>query len=88
VIDNDTRTVADVVGATWCGLLELPAASDSDDFFGLGGSSLLAVRLVEAVEAELGIKFPIEVLFLDGTFGAVVAACESACATAGTGTSR
>jgi hypothetical protein len=80
VTNIDTRAIPDIVGATWCELLEIPTPSEEDDFFGLGGSSLLAVRFIEEIEAKLHISFPIDVLFLEGTYGAILTACVVACA--------
>lgn len=48
--------------ALWCDLLKLDALSITDNFFNLGGHSLLAVRLIAAIETELGQKFPLSSL--------------------------
>jgi acyl carrier protein len=70
-----TRTVT----AAWSDLLGVPG-SPEDDFFALGGDSMLALTLMERIESELGIEFPLEVLFVEGTLGALVAACVGAAA--------
>jgi acyl carrier protein len=67
-----------LLASKWCLLLDVEKAESADDFFELGGNSMTAVRLSAAIEMELGIEFPLETLFLDGTFGALVAACVSA----------
>lgn len=59
---------------TWCELLGLAKAEPDQDFFGLGGDSLVALELIERVEAASGWVIPVEVLFADGTFGALLAA--------------
>jgi acyl carrier protein len=74
-------TVADTVLAEWCALLEVDRAADDDEFFSLGGNSLLALTLATRIEERLDIRFPLEALFFDGTFGAVVGACVAARAT-------
>jgi amino acid adenylation domain-containing protein len=40
----------------WRTLLEVDAVGPESDFFGLGGNSLLALRLVNRVEAEFGVQ--------------------------------
>jgi acyl carrier protein len=48
----------------------------ADNFFDVGGDSLSAVELAEAVECEFGIRFPFEALFTSPSFAAVIAECE------------
>lgn len=69
--------VAEVVTEEWCGVLGLDAvpAGREEDFFAVGGNSLMAVTMIEKVERRLGIEFPIDAMFLEGTLSAVVAAC-------------
>jgi acyl carrier protein len=76
------ESIEESLRAEWCELLEVEGASDDDEFFNLGGNSMLAVALVERVEKRTGIEFPLDVLFLDGTFGALLSACRSLDATA------
>ena len=66
--------VATVVDEEWRLALDLSTAAD-DDFFSLGGNSVTAVRMAQRIEQRLGITFPLEVLFLDGTRPAVTRAC-------------
>jgi acyl carrier protein len=68
--------VSDVLAREWCNVLGVDAVREEDDFFTLGGNSLLAVTLVERVEEQLGIEFPLESMFIGGTFGAVLSACQ------------
>lgn len=47
----------------WQALLHTERIGIQDNFFDLGGHSLLAVRLFAQIEQELGVRFPITVLF-------------------------
>lgn len=49
-------TIEDRVAAIWRGLLQLPDVAPSDDFFDLGGHSLLTLRLVMQLEDEFGVE--------------------------------
>jgi amino acid adenylation domain-containing protein len=62
------------IAAIFESLLGVPVASVNDDFFDLGGHSLMAVKLMMSIERELGIRMPLSSLFQ----GASVA--ELACA--------
>src|SRR5439155_1693401 len=44
-------------------VLRLPAVGIDDDFFELGGQSLLAVRLISRVRAVLGVEWSVRDLF-------------------------
>jgi thioesterase domain-containing protein len=54
----------------WQGLLNVPSPSVHDDFFQLGGTSLLAVRLLKAIETETGRQLPLASLLRHGTIAA------------------
>lgn len=47
----------------WKDLLGLEKISTQDNFFNLGGDSLLAIRMVHALHKEFGLLVPIEVVF-------------------------
>ncbi|MET7426146.1 phosphopantetheine-binding protein [Dactylosporangium sp. NPDC005555] len=70
--------VTEVLTREWRTVLGVPEVRENDEFFALGGNSLLAVTMMERVEAELGFEFPLEAIFVDGTFGAVLTACHEA----------
>lgn len=66
-----------VVVEEWCAILETPDHTPDDEFFALGGNSLMAVEFVAKVEQRLGFAFPFEALFVEGTLGSVIEACRS-----------
>lgn len=47
----------------WRDLLNLPEVSPNDDFFELGGNSLLAIELFRRIEKELDLTGPVSALF-------------------------
>jgi amino acid adenylation domain-containing protein len=58
------RTPAErTIAAVWADVLGLPAVGRDDDFFALGGHSLLGVRLISRVRAAFGVRVPFRVLF-------------------------
>jgi hypothetical protein len=57
--EPDTRArVRAALMAAWRELLALPAVSGTDDFFDLGGHSLLLPRMQEMLERSLGVAVP------------------------------
>ncbi|HEY4395994.1 MAG TPA: amino acid adenylation domain-containing protein [Polyangia bacterium] len=59
------------VAEIWQDLLGVPEIGLDDDFFALGGQSLLAVRFVNTVEARLGVPFSLAGLFAGPSLRAV-----------------
>ncbi|MGN6279842.1 MAG: non-ribosomal peptide synthetase [Sphingomonas sp.] len=47
----------------WCAVLKVDAISRDDDFFDLGGHSLLIARLIRRIQADYGIRLPMGALF-------------------------
>ncbi len=57
---SDVR--ADRIAALWSALFDMPVGVD-DDFFALGGHSLMAIRMFSRLESELGFRAPIGAIF-------------------------
>ncbi|MGV8888378.1 MAG: non-ribosomal peptide synthetase [Pseudomonas sp.] len=55
--------VEQVLAAVWQELLEAEVIGRHDDFFALGGHSLLVVRMTARLRATLGIEVPVNVIF-------------------------
>ncbi|MEU7133014.1 amino acid adenylation domain-containing protein [Streptomyces sp. NPDC046261] len=67
----------------WSRLLERDDIGEDDDFFALGGNSLLASRLVRQVEAEFGTPLPLRTVFGRRTLAAMADALTPATAPGG-----
>lgn len=65
--------VAAVVAQAWCTLLDLPAVGRDDNFFDLGGHSLLMALLHEDLEGTLGRRFPMQEMFAHPTVAGLAA---------------
>ena len=62
------RTSAEkLVSNIWCETLGLPAISIYDNFFEIGGHSLLAVQMMAKIEKETGKRLPLAALFESST---------------------
>ncbi|MFF8730922.1 amino acid adenylation domain-containing protein [Streptomyces sp. NPDC015171] len=51
------------LAAVWRDLLGVPTVGEDDSFFGLGGHSMLAVRLIGEIAERFGADLPIKTLF-------------------------
>jgi acyl carrier protein len=71
MMQSNAATADDIVRECWCEALDVREVSPHDDFFQLGGNSLLAVTLLERIEQRLGLELPFEALFVEGTYGAL-----------------
>jgi acyl carrier protein len=69
--------IADSVRAIWCRELERDDISVDDDFFALGGQSLIMVRIQGAYMEELGVEIPIDQMFLNSTVASISKYIES-----------
>lgn len=59
--------IAEKIHAIWSRELKLEEFSDTDDFFNLGGHSLIMTRIQLAIVSELGIEVPMDQLFRKST---------------------
>ncbi|WP_328505168.1 non-ribosomal peptide synthetase [Streptomyces sp. NBC_00391] len=72
-LDGGHERVAPSTGAEravarlWCELLGLPEVGIHDDFFGLGGHSMLAARLLQRIDDDLGTRVPVAEFFIEPT---------------------
>lgn len=63
-LDTDTLDPLQArLAQIWQEVLGVPFVKTTDDFFDLGGNSLLAVRLMARIEQEFGCKLPLSTLF-------------------------
>ncbi|MFE0718519.1 phosphopantetheine-binding protein [Streptomyces sp. NPDC058892] len=63
--------------AIWCRELQVDDISVDDDFFALGGQSLIMVRIQGAFMDELGVEVPMDQMFLNSTVASISAYIES-----------
>lgn len=76
---ENPETVEQVVMEEWCATLECDSTTASENFFDLGGNSIMAIEMIERLERRLDIEFPVDVLFGDGTRASVAEACVARC---------
>ncbi|MFE1288248.1 acyl carrier protein [Streptomyces sp. NPDC058751] len=68
---------ADSVRAIWCRELGREDIADDDDFFALGGQSVIMVRIQGAFLEELGAEVPMDQMFLHPTVASISAYIQS-----------
>ncbi|OIK05307.1 phosphopantetheine-binding protein [Streptomyces monashensis] len=69
--------ISEAVHAVWCRELRRADLADDDDFFALGGDSVVMVRIQGAFIEELGVEVPMDQLFLNPTVASISAYIES-----------
>ena len=69
--------ISEKVRAIWCRELRRDDVADDDDFFALGGQSVIMARIQAAFVAELGVEVPGDQMFLNPTVASVSAYIES-----------
>jgi acyl carrier protein len=57
----------ELIASTWCELLGLDKVNPEDDFFDLGGNSLLATQVATRLRRTFGIELSVQVLFEETT---------------------
>lgn len=72
-IEDDDDDVSSAVGGTgglegalgviWADLLGVPSVGPDDDFFDLGGHSLIAIRLMSRIQKAMGVRLQLSELF-------------------------
>ena len=72
-----TVMIADRVHAIWCRELETDDVAFDDDFFALGGQSLIMAKIQRAFILELGVEVPVDQLFRNPTVASISAYIES-----------
>jgi acyl carrier protein len=63
--------IVDRVRAIWCRELERDDISVDDDFFALGGQSVILARIQMAFAEELGVEVPVDQMFLRPTVASI-----------------
>ncbi|MHA5051033.1 phosphopantetheine-binding protein [Streptomyces sp. SD15] len=72
-----TVMIADEVRAIWCRKLQRDDISVDDDFFALGGQSVIMASIQGAFIEELGVEVPVDQMFLNPTVASISAYIES-----------
>ncbi|EGR2301715.1 acyltransferase domain-containing protein [Vibrio parahaemolyticus] len=55
----------------WCGLFGVDSVGLDEDFFALGGTSLVAIQLMSQVREQFGVEVDVEALFDDPTINGI-----------------
>ncbi|MCX5609335.1 amino acid adenylation domain-containing protein [Streptomyces sp. NBC_00047] len=72
------NAVEETIAGVWAEVLDLDQVGVHDDFFALGGNSILSVRAAARLREALGIKLSLRVLFDTPTVAALAASVDSA----------
>ncbi len=63
VAGSSAATAEAAISAMWSDLLGVAEIAGDDDFFDLGGHSLIAIRLMTRIHRELGVRFQLATIF-------------------------
>lgn len=61
-VPSGSGTVA-TIAAVWSAVLGVPDVAAEDDFFALGGNSLVAVQLIGQIRKAVGVRLPMRIIF-------------------------
>ena len=67
------NSVVATIRGIWVELLGVADIGDDDDFFDIGGHSLIAIRLMSRIHKELGVRFQLATIFDAPTIAALAA---------------
>ncbi|NRQ32606.1 non-ribosomal peptide synthetase [Nonomuraea sp. NN258] len=67
----DAGDVAGVIAAAWCAALGVPEVSREQNFFDVGGHSLLMTQVQRSLEESLGRRLPLSTLYAHPTIAAL-----------------
>jgi acyl carrier protein len=65
--------ILDAIRNIWCRELKLDNFSDDEDFFALGGHSVIMAKIQDAIIDEYGIEVPMDELFNKSTVNQIAA---------------
>ena len=66
-------SVLSTLRTMWVDLLGVAEIGDDDDFFDVGGHSLIAIRLMSRIHKELGVRFQLSTIFDAPTIASLAA---------------
>jgi acyl carrier protein len=72
-----TTGIESVVAGIWGAVLGVPAVRVEDDFFELGGNSLVAVQLIAQIREATGVRLPMRAIFETPTVSEMAATVTS-----------
>ena len=84
-VPSPMTPVEELVAGIWGGLLEVESLAREDDFFQLGGHSLVAMQVISRLHETMGLDIPLRAIFDAPTLGAFSARVEDTLRTRGRG---
>jgi len=69
--DRGESSTEALIAKIWRRLLQLPSVGLDDDFFTVGGTSMLALEVVRILEQETGIEVPLQAFFENPTIAGI-----------------